>query len=293
MPLFLHLGYTKAASTTLLHNLFLRHPQLAYLDLLSSDRRIAELMHQVRTCQLHRVGREDLAYARERIRDCMEQDLRVHVTSQIAVSRHDRANARWLAGTLHELFGEARIIFVIREQVDLLKSFYFWAIGTDKINVSIDDFMRMLWQDPFHGMAGSLDYHQQVSLYAREFGRDRVSVFLYERIREDYAGFLGEICGTMGIDPGRLPQGEGRERHMARMSHLYYLRKRYGLLPGLQFSRYLPPSLARSVRRITGRRAEVAVPAAWRTGIRDFYRESNRALAGEWGLPLERFGYAT
>jgi hypothetical protein len=53
-------------------------------------------------------------------------------------------------------------------------------------------------------LAGS-DYLQQIRLYLRHFGRDRMHFLTFESLRADPAGELRALCAFLGLDPSRSP----------------------------------------------------------------------------------------
>lgn len=105
-----------------------------------------------------------------------------------------------IAERLKELFGDARILIVVREQSDMILSCYKQYIrecGVGSLNKYVnppnDAKLPMFDISFFH-------YHRLVQKYQELFGRDRVKVLCYEQFREDPLGFCNEIAEYAGVD---------------------------------------------------------------------------------------------
>lgn len=111
--------------------------------------------------------------------------------------------------SLKYLFPEAKIIFVIRKQDDLLESLYkqcLRAYFCPKVN----DFLNYVegkFEDPFYFStypsisAKQLNFYKYAQNYAETFGQDNLIVLPYEMMKTDQKGFLNRLFDFMQVEP--------------------------------------------------------------------------------------------
>lgn len=110
---------------------------------------------------------------------------------------------------------DARILFVLRDPIDRLISFYKFNIGKLKLpaDLTFDEYVFRCRQYERGEAVPDVRIDQwrlegvrtgRYSLYlkpfVRAFGKARVGVFLYEELRDDAHGFMGRVCGNLGLD---------------------------------------------------------------------------------------------
>ena len=105
-------------------------------------------------------------------------------------------NAKQNAERIKAVFGNIKVIFVIREQLSMLLSIYSQYLkigGTLKLN----DFIF----DPIvsRGLIERLQWHKQVKMYYDLFGQENVHIALFEDFVNDKQSFLNKICDYLEI----------------------------------------------------------------------------------------------
>jgi hypothetical protein len=138
-------------------------------------------------------------------------------------------------------------------------------------------------------------YHAVGQSYAEAFGRDNVKIFLLEDMQDDALAFAERLCAFMdiGAEEGRALLAQ--ERHNVRTSHRHHLysklRKRWG--PQVSLGPMVPAPLRDGIVHLltSGRPANVSLPIRCIAEMESYYREDNRQLAEQWGLPLAKYGY--
>lgn len=205
------------------------------------------------------------------------------------------------------------VVFIRRQPEALLASYaqYVYAGGTHSLR-------HYLWPEryrsPKHDRRDrfprfSLDHFDYLPLlrYYRElFGPGRVHVFLYEAFRADPTAFLEAFCARFALACDQPPATAARHNPsyppwllaVARCSNLFTAGRvvdKFHLLhvPGwFEVSRWLWRRLARIFPGRRGSaRPECRFDASDLAAIHARYAASNRRLAIEFGLPLERYGY--
>ena len=155
MQIFFHIGFPKAASTTLQKQLFANHPQLVNLGLYPTSNvgndnfkfSGKENLNRINYLDDQRISRlykllvqpNGLEFECETVKSLWDQ-LRFHysntdvcfdTSSRIVLSHEAVTSCRFAhpetkekLRRLHDIFGEIKIILVIRNQVEMLKSLY-------------------------------------------------------------------------------------------------------------------------------------------------------------------------
>ena len=102
------------------------------------------------------------------------------------------------AERLHAVAPNARVLVLVRRQPDMVRSLYAQYVNMGGIG-SLDDFLA--------GRAAGclfthqhLEYDRLVTHYAELFGRERVLVAPYERLRADPLDFVRRLCGELELD---------------------------------------------------------------------------------------------
>jgi Sulfotransferase domain len=119
------------------------------------------------------------------------------------------------ARRLRKLSGELRFIFILREPVSRLKSFFRFGQQMNEIpsSMTFDQYVELqrkhsdIWlAEPFRHPAFAALQHGEYSKYLRPFldmfGRDRVYIKFYDQLRRDPAEFMMSICRWCEIDQG-------------------------------------------------------------------------------------------
>jgi hypothetical protein len=293
---FVHIGLQKTATTTLQEHLFPRHPEIAYLGRPFADAEVGAL---VKAIYLHEKVEFDSGRW-QRVRDAKVTPLLgggriVGLSDEFFSAPGRHADRGVVAERLRWLLGESRVVITIRNQVDVLRSEY---IDTIKYR-PYEPFARWIEGGLADAAASSLrlyDYAKLAGYYASVFGRANVGLFLFEEFLRERGAFLAKLCGFLCIDPEPAqPLLAGRHenpRKSARLLRYRALRSR--LLPGVAFSRMLPRRAADSLLGFlhAGPGATIPIDEPLRRRIEEHYRDSNRTLATEYGLPLAGHGYA-
>ena len=310
----LHVGLPKTATTSIQHGVFKAQSAVNYLGK-PFDPDVGEIVAEIRdkdgiAC--------DLEACRGRLRDrvlprCDPAKKLVLLSEECFVAPFRSADRRLVAMRLRELFGEAKILFTIRSQPDLVTSVYIEYLGHLASQRHFERWLEDDIDNALHGYLFNYKYHEVISAYAELFGRDRVKVLLFEQFRDDFTGFLADLGAFLGVSlqeaegenegPGKLAintsaKGRGeREREVLRRLHRRYLELRQRHFPNARLSRFTGISASRLTKATGGLLARVGsepklvVPEAWRRRLERFYRDSNQRLQADFHLPLERYGY--
>ncbi len=148
------------------------------------------------------------------------------------------------------------------------------------------------------------EYDRLIALYRSEFGAENVHVFLFEEFRKDSRAFLERFCATLELDVA-LDDISAKPAYRSYNLPALYVSRFMGLftyrtvmdkhwIVHIPYWYLLTRAVAEGLSKLVFFRTPT--PRAllgkklmhW---IEQHYAESNRRLAAETGLPLEKFGY--
>jgi hypothetical protein len=332
-PRFLHIGYPKCASTSLQYEFFGAHPQIYHLGWGCQhtesgwvDEKLAAAMEV------------DLRMAKSNVYNpqAAEEALYVHFVHAEHTSPYKVIGISWeslcftlvfdadpliKAQRLLRLFGPGtKIIVVVRNQLDLIRSMYFEMVRGG-LGKSFQDYLEFLRGFDFTGITRDLCYSRIVQIYVDFFGRRNVMVVPFERFAAAQASELHRICDFLGVS--RVDGPIGRHNPSSDLRLLERIRRLNSLQPNNfgsgQFSFVDPqkvvtywkraglevPAIARrawELREQIHRQAasmadqdvppiEAEFPPPLKSWFEALYAPSNRELAREWGIDLAAMGY--
>lgn len=311
-PLFIHIGLRKAASTTLQRGLFARLPQLRHFGMWHEDGtrfhdpRVPELIHRV---ILSDGVNYDRPAAKALAVDAILSNLSpAHINTlsdeKLGGFWRGYADRRLIAERLKDLFGEIRIIVMVREQIDHFLANYIalggeYKLAPDRLRVRlpVTDHLEYMMRYPDYEQLGHLKVGQLTAMYADIVGRENVCVLVFEEMRDDMPAFAARIGGFLGVEAGAVTAClQGRHENLRRktQSMLAYRSLRAHLLPGIKLSSLLPQRMHDGFQTALARgpKSQIRLPAEWVERLRGYYADDNARLAGTFGLDLARWGYA-
>lgn len=215
--IYLHIGFNKAATTTLQEQVFLRHPQLSYLGRpyaglgltgangADGDKIIKETIRAIRM-------KDTLSYdATQTQKDiaCILDGLEKN-GKRIVLSDEGLTNARYndrriIAQRLCDLFGSCQIIATIRNQLTCIPSLYFFLV---RKNLT-EDVGFENWLDEQVSQQAATDdawtirqfkYAEIFQLYREIFPEAEITFIPYEMLVEDKFAFASAIARCLGVD---------------------------------------------------------------------------------------------
>lgn len=312
MKTYIHIGYPKNASTTLQMDIFPNIKDAFYLGrIYNSDqpfvsKEISETIHSISSRDSI-----DFSYAEteEKIRSFV-RDMNIQSEKMIIsweAFSHNVADRKLIAERLNKLFPEANILIIIRNQMESLQSMYAFLVCQlgRNINVSygrpsVESFEKwILEQEDFlcRSYISTLKYYEFISEYWKLFGKERVTVLLFEELVNSPEIFFDKMARFFGVGSVK-PPGHPLPRRNTRpteKSLLYY--KFRGYFPYITPSKFLPRAVLKLARNFlnSGPRVQAAekLPPDVHERLMNTYRESNRKLQQELGIDLARYGYVT
>ena len=205
-----------------------------------------------------------------------------------------------IASRLKDLFPDAKILMIARNQWDFLISWFIQMRNTGQ-NFARVRTLKDMFEYETHletlgisSLWGLCDYDELYQAYADIFGANSLHVLAYEMLREDGEAFVSQVTKIVGLTDGDASMGKSdptvseNARHTWSSIWVRSLGRRMPLLSGM-----LPEQVKQSVTRISGLagKAQPRLSEQHMEFITERYTESNRRFSNLSGLDLKRFKY--
>lgn len=202
---FAHVGLHKTATTWLQTTVFSQNPHLvtisprSHLDTLSLD------LHRLWTTNDLQFDSEAWQADFSSNLAALQQANKVMGVSNENLSGHMLTGERatLLADRLQAVFGEIKIILVLRHPVDYVRSAYVQYVklgGTMSLKQLLTDATI-----PGKALPNKLDFQALIKMYQTRFGCENVLVLPYELLVENVEDFLSRLWGFLGVTPAGMP----------------------------------------------------------------------------------------
>ncbi len=196
-----------------------------------------------------------------------------------------------IAERLVDLFGESRILAMIRNQNTAVPALY----GSRNLQ-------RLVNMEEWLNIVGPMvlpifRYAPVIERYEELFGKENLGLFVFEEMKEDVENYIGRICTFIGVDQDKaieLTRGRHDNKRISQRAYRYaQLRKKF--FNNTPIRRILPQWVFRAgVSFINGGQSlSNELPEEWNGKFAEMYGDSNRLLAGKYGLDLQPHKYPT
>ncbi|MBI9079533.1 MAG: hypothetical protein JEY79_07320 [Pseudodesulfovibrio sp.] len=232
----IHIGWAKTASTTLHGSLFENHSQLHNIGLPGDER--LEFVEELVKLSQRDSSRYDDSLLKSMVSEMKEQSSgRKLVLGHDFFSYHNATDKRIIAERLRSVFGPSKVVATIRNQYDIIKSYYN-GLGRGEFTLlfpngdfSFDDWMAFSMQKKRQDtyFLSCLHYAETLKVYADVFGRDSIKILQFENMVDDLPSYSNELAEFIGIDLQEtfsLMSGEHRNKSHTEAS--FYAQKKIG-----------------------------------------------------------------
>jgi hypothetical protein len=307
MKTYIHIGYPKNASTTLQTDVFPKIKNALYLGRMYGSKSayisedVADVIYSISMLDSieynHQVIEKKLW---DSIAGANEGQEKLIISSESFAN--NVADRGLIASRLNMMFPDAKILIVIRNQMDALRSMYAFLVRQLGKNInlsygrpSVKSFEGwILEQEEYicRSYILTLKYYELISEYRALFGTGNVSVLLFEDLARTPDSFFKQLATFLDIESinSSIPK---RNKGPTRNELFYY--KIRGLFPRLAPSKFLPNPVIKfgqSMLAATGNGSvKEALSDVVRDRLMDRYREGNAKLQQELGIDLASYGY--
>lgn len=298
--IWVHAGFVKTATSTLQHAVFARHDEINYLGLPAPRSDLGQVIHALAKADSTRF---DLGRARRTVAPHLRPapPRRITLVSYENFVLYESTDKGVVAQRLRDIFPDCQILFTIRRQQDIIRSWYLQKLAKylDGLNyLSFDQWFAIKMAEPHKSILSDLDYHSTISYYESLFGRERIKVFCFEQLVDDRATYARAMADCLNVDAGQFadllscanynPTRTQRRIDLGRIATDYLpravVRQGAGLVSNKIKARY-----DRFLNR--GPKCRVALSPAAEQWIAEHCRRGNQALDARCGGQLTRYGY--
>jgi hypothetical protein len=286
-PVAVHIGFHKTATTWLQDEVFPRHGRLhPYVSGPVWDDPFLRCI----------VAESDREFDARRARETYEKGLErlgtirpgdVVVVSAERLSGHAASGGYdtvRIARRLHATLPEARVLMVVRSQIDMIESEYRQLVGEGYRGPISSLWSTDAWKRVQFDL-GHYEYDTLVREYQQLFGGENVAVFSYEGVLAHRRAFLDRLAAFVGVEPFELGDDVGeRDVHpglpnrgiglLRRLNH--FRRTELNPFPIFNMGKWWRGPIV-AVARLLPRRRHL-LPAAKRAELAERYREPNERL---------------
>jgi len=112
------------------------------------------------------------------------------------------------ASRLLKLFGDGtKIVLIVRNQFELIRSMYFEMVR-DGLSKTFDEYLEFLHFHPYASLTSDLDYARMVQIFGDFFGQDNLLVVPFEDLITKKEFYIKTICNFVGVSPIDLKLGQ-------------------------------------------------------------------------------------
>lgn len=296
--LLLHVGYPKAASTTLQNGLFMQlHKRQAihflgrafesrFYGTMASKR---EFKNWFRSVIQHHDADDSLGPLSDSVTNLLSEGL---------FMMNERHNVEIASpGQLRDFFAlkaeKLEVLLIMRAQATLIPSYYgqnYLRMKRKSLSGFIDDNVRENWT----GEGKIFNLHNVVRAYASAFGEDNVHIVLFEDLASDKQAFSSALASALNLPLDLIQESMGAD-------HLNQTKTDSGTVVvkkhGKRTMRYLAIQALKMVSSKAADSLRIRLPpasAAEKLAIFDAFKDSNLNLAEQFSMDKARmrdYGY--
>lgn len=316
----IHIGMPKTATKTFQHWLFAEHPEVFYLGRSFGSnyrsrrseeirRKVKAVMDQIAFDHVSEPTYESCVQWIKEILSDPDASGKLPVLSWEGYSSGGLRIRSARARSLKRLFGEAKILMVIRSPIPLLEASYFqqlkcwntrvtWRFGQgpyyEGIHEWLDRYFRKTEMPQIH-------YGDTIRAFCEVFGKENFNLLLFEDLVADEEAFIRSVCRMTEIDADegvRLCLGKRDNERWTTTEIEFLKRLKRSFWQSLRY-RVMTPEARKKLFNFDGNgeskepgvRARAEISAEWQKRIFQVAREGNRWVEDEFGVPLTKYGY--
>lgn len=194
---FIHVGDYKTATTYLQEVIFPFHPEINYLGDHLQNKELEKVLRAIVDCRDLDFNAQD--YKKIIDKNILKSD-KITGLSREALSQSNYIsgeNAQRNAQRIKAVFGNVKILYVIREPFSMLESLYSQYIKIGGTRSFQDWFL-----DPMEtkNIVQRLKYYKNIQMYYDIFGKENVKVLIFEQLKTNNQLFLKNIFAFIGCN---------------------------------------------------------------------------------------------
>lgn len=215
MQVYIHIGYPKNASTMLQTDIFPNLPGVVYCGRHYGTERAfatAGLDEAIHSISFEDSIRYDADKVKTQIMGALNEmvpDADGKVLISWEAFTHNVADRGLIAARLKDLFPAAKVLFVIRNQLDSIESMYYFLVAQAGKNInpayggpsvrSLKAWLSDQEDFVYRSYLETLKYDEMYSLYVKLFTAENVKILLFEDLKDSPQAFLDELGDFLSV----------------------------------------------------------------------------------------------
>lgn len=246
--IIIHIGYQKSASSHLQEKFFKKHPNINYINV-EHPGQLSEYLYSTYSNNFN------LNYAKQLRDQEIFPYLDKHKKNILA---DERFTACWIspylvADRLYALFPDAKILVIIRNQFNILRSLYdmhpYSYFTQNKRWINFRNWLNNNLENHDKSFLEGIYYNKILSYYEKLFGRENINLYLFEELvslNEKTTLYLSQFLNVTQEE--LLNYLNVKPKNQASTHALYHLKMKY--FPSISFSKFIPRSLIKAVAKL-------------------------------------------
>jgi len=315
----IHIGYPKAASSTLQKKVFREHSEINYLGPHAlppsnpcfpfKEPGQRHLLSSAGTFWNNLISLDGIAYDEVLNLELFNDSIQTYTSKEkINLFSHESLVGKPLladnalkAERLKKIFKDPKILVVIRNQLDIMISLYYFLNGTSPLESSpyykkslpFDKWMEINLKHIDQSYLSAIDYYKLISYYEKIFGLNNLNILLYEELNLEPDKFAEKISQFLEINENETKEIlHSTERlNSSKANQLSTIIGR--ITPNISSTKILPNNIMKFYKN---KIMAIPTPKVKFSHIhckkmRELYAESNQKLAVRFNLDLEKYSY--
>lgn len=280
-PIYIHVGYQKSASSHLQEKCFKKHPDINYINV-ENPGKLSQYIYATS------FNNFNFPYAYQ-LRD--SEIIPYMDNGKTNILADERFTSCWIspyivADRLYNLFPEAKILVIIRNQIDILRSLYdmhpYSYFAKKKHWLNFKDWLNDSLENHDKSFLNGIYYNNIISYYGQLFGKENINIFLFEELIS-----LSKVTTQALSQTLRIPQEElvnylnVNPENTASTHLLYHFKMKY--FPFIRFSKFIPRSLIKTVAKLYQSNRKTEIDSESYDKIYALYQSNNyHLIQNDW-----------
>lgn len=273
---YIHIGYQKSASSYLQEKFFKKHPKINYINV-ENPGKLSEYLYNTPSNNFK------LNYAKQ-LRD---QEILPYLNEkQINILADERFTACWVspylvADRLYTLFPNAKILVIIRNQFEILRSLYdmhpYSYFIQRKRWLNFKEWLNDNLENHDKSFLEGIYYNKMLSYYAKLFGRENIKVYLFEELVSLNENTILSLSQFLDVTQEELLNYLNVKPENKASTHaLYHFKMKY--FPSISFSKFIPRPLIKTVAKLYQSNQKTEIDSESYDKIYKLYQNDNNNL---------------